>query len=256
MSAKVSPEEIVQAQAQAQNLRDAGEPEPPATPPAPMVDTSADEASEENGNGDHLFADQDEIKRKVRESILAEKPEAYSVFDYYHTTGFYAWLAKHHLFENVTLGVISLNAVWMGIDADWNDSMTLFNAHPVFQVAEQLFCIYFSFELYIRFMAFETKFRGVRQISVKFPVYVPAWMLDGWFMFDSLLVFMMVFETWVFTMIETVGGGDGGSPLPVDTSILRLFRLLRLSRLTRMLRSLPQLMILIKGMVTAMKSVV
>merc|ERR1711977_674665 len=49
-----------------------------------------------------------------------------------------------------------------------------------------------------------------------------------------------------------MGGGD--SPMG-GTSILRLFRLLRLSRLTRMLRSLPELMILIKGMVTAMKSV-
>jgi hypothetical protein len=77
-------------------------------------------------------------------------------------------------------------------------------------------------------------------------------MLDKWFMFDSLLVVMMIFETWVFTMITVVGGGEGGSPLPIDTSILRLFRLLRLSRLMRMLRSLPELMILIKGMVKGM----
>merc|ERR1719337_198610 len=48
--------------------------------------------------------------------------------------------------------------------------------------------------------------------------------------------------------------GGGGSPVG-GTSILRLFRLLRLSRLMRMLRSLPELMILIKGMATAMKSV-
>eukprot|EP00929_Paragymnodinium_shiwhaense_P120734 TRINITY_DN9276_c0_g2_i1.p1 TRINITY_DN9276_c0_g2~~TRINITY_DN9276_c0_g2_i1.p1 ORF type:complete len:323 (+),score=99.26 TRINITY_DN9276_c0_g2_i1:2-970(+) len=62
---------------------------------------------------------------------------------------------------------------------------------------------------------------------------------------------MMVMETWVFVAIA----GDGESPLG-DAAILRLFRLLRLSRLLRMMRSLPELMILIKGMVTAMQSVV
>jgi hypothetical protein len=64
---------------------------------------------------------------------------------------------------------------------------------------------------------------------------------------------MMVMETWVMTIIMAAMGG-GANPVG-GTSILRLFRLLRLSRLLRMLRSLPELMILIKGMVTAMKSV-
>merc|ERR1719274_141706 len=64
---------------------------------------------------------------------------------------------------------------------------------------------------------------------------------------------MMVMETWVLLIVMAAAGG-GESPVG-GTSILRLFRLLRLSRLMRMLRSLPELMILIKGMATAMKSV-
>jgi hypothetical protein len=257
MSNEVLPEEIIQAQAQ--NLRVAADPEPPANPPVSIQFESGTigsfEEDDENGNGTHdLFADQADIKKKVRASILEEKPMEYNVTDYYHENGFYQWLARHQLFENITLGVIAFNAVWMGIDTDWNDAMDLLDAHPVFQTVEQMFCIFFSFELYIRFMAFEIKFGGVRQISFneKFAIHVPAWMLDKWFMFDSLLVVMMIFETWVFTMITVVGGGEGGSPLPIDTSILRLFRLLRLSRLMRMLRSLPELMILIKGMVKGM----
>merc|ERR1719191_2440765 len=67
---------------------------------------------------------------------------------------------------------------------------------------------------------------------------------------------MMVMETWVFIIIMELSGNEGGNPLGNNTSILRLFRLLRLSRLMRMLRSLPELMILVKGMMTAMKSVV
>merc|ERR1712190_170761 len=65
---------------------------------------------------------------------------------------------------------------------------------------------------------------------------------------------MMVLETWAIPVVmlsadQTQGSGLGGA------SILRLFRLLRLSRMARMLRSMPELMILIKGMVAAIRSV-
>merc|ERR1719313_2574449 len=66
----------------------------------------------------------------------------------------------------------------------------------------------------------------------------------------------MVMETWVLLIVGAASGSSGGNPLGGNTSILRLFRLLRLSRLMRMLRSLPESMILVKGMITAMKSVI
>merc|ERR1712137_697845 len=62
-------------------------------------------------------------------------------------------------------------------------------------------------------------------------------------------------ETWVLLIFMAASGSDGGNPLG-GAGILRLLRLLRLSRLIRMLRSLPELMILLKGMATAMRSVV
>jgi hypothetical protein len=69
---------------------------------------------------------------------------------------------------------------------------------------------------------------------------------------------MMVGETWVLNAIVwAMGGGGGGNPIG-NASILRLFRLLRLSRMARMarlLRAMPELMVLIKGMATAMRSV-
>merc|ERR1719217_714752 len=68
----------------------------------------------------------------------------------------------------------------------------------------------------------------------------------------------MVLETWVFTVIvlilgigeESSGGGNAG--------IMRLARLMRLSRMARMgklLRVMPELMIMIKGMKAATRSV-
>merc|ERR1712241_1249723 len=66
---------------------------------------------------------------------------------------------------------------------------------------------------------------------------------------------MMVLETWVLLIVMAIMGSGANNPL-ANASSLRLLRLLRLSRLMRMLKSLPELMILIKGMLTAMKSVV
>merc|ERR1719265_578007 len=94
-----------------------------------------------------------------------------------------------------------------------------------FQFMEHAFCTYFTFEWVMRFLSFKVKRNGFK---------------DGWFVFDSLLVFMMVMETWVLLVVMTASGSSGGSPLGGNTSILRLFRLLRLSRLVRMLRSLPE----------------
>eukprot|EP00929_Paragymnodinium_shiwhaense_P120741 TRINITY_DN9276_c1_g1_i1.p1 TRINITY_DN9276_c1_g1~~TRINITY_DN9276_c1_g1_i1.p1 ORF type:complete len:531 (+),score=128.96 TRINITY_DN9276_c1_g1_i1:88-1680(+) len=178
--------------------------------------------------------DVERTKQKALEAL--RKPEPYSVFMYYKTSGVWQFLAKHSLFENFTLFVIAVNALWMAIDTDLNDSDVLLKAHIVFIIAENFFCTYFFLEWVIRFMAFKHK-TDCRK--------------DAWFVFDSLLVFMMVMETWVFVAIA----GDGPSPLG-NAAILRLFRLLRLSRLMRMLRSLPELMILIKGMASAMRSVV
>merc|ERR1719329_769548 len=89
-------------------------------------------------------------------------------------------------------------------------------------------------------MAFEKKRNGLK---------------DSWFVFDSILVFMMVMETWVLTLVMVATASPGGSSPLGNASILRLLRLARLSRMARMLRSMPELLILIKGMVAAMRSV-
>eukprot|EP00438_Fugacium_kawagutii_P003581 Skav221589 [mRNA] locus=scaffold1698:169836:175186:+ [translate_table: standard] len=72
---------------------------------------------------------------------------------------------------------------------------------------------------------------------------------------DCILVFLMVSETFVVTMILLIMK-DGPTSFGFgNAGILRLFRLLRLTRMARMLRSMPELMILIKGMAAATTSV-
>jgi len=185
------------------------------------------------------------VKEQVRAAM--EKQQPYSVFQYYKddADSVFPRIAKHPIFENLTLAVIATNAAYIAIDTDWNkeESLTPTNTYALkesgafFQMMEHLFCIYFTFEWICRFCSFKDKKNCVR---------------DGWFVFDSILVLLMVMETWIMLIVMAAVGGE--SPMG-GTSILRLFRLLRLSRLMRMLRSLPELMILIKGMATAMKSV-
>lgn len=178
------------------------------------------------------FGESEDIKQRVRENLLkVEVP--HHVFDDYWETGVVQKIAKSSIFENITLVVITVNAIWIAVDTDWNTASVLLEAHPVFIAAENLFCVYFSAELIIRFLAFEKKRNCLK---------------SGWFVFDTILVFFMVTETWIFIFFT-------GNPFGDNTAILRLFRLLRLTRLMKMFKSMPQLMILIKGMVTAMQAV-
>mmetsp|Transcript_58512 Transcript_58512/g.104035 ORF Transcript_58512/g.104035 Transcript_58512/m.104035 type:complete len:640 (+) Transcript_58512:100-2019(+) len=186
--------------------------------------------------GGHMFPDAEEMKQKVREALLEP---SYNVFDFYYETGCFQAIAKSTAFENVTLFVIALNAIWIAIDTDNNDASTLLEAELHFQIADNAFCGYFFLEWVIRFGAFENKCNCRK---------------DAWFVFDSLLVAMMVAETWVMTAVLIFTSADNAVEATGGNS-LRLFRLLRLSRMARMLRSMPELMILIKGMAAATRSV-
>lgn len=169
------------------------------------------------------------------------KPK-YDVKNFYHARGLCQAVASNHLFENVTLAVIAFNAIWLAIDTDANKAESLVDSHAVFIVAENMFCTFFSVELGFRFGAFAHKRNCIR---------------DAWFCFDFALVTMMIVETWIMPMvlITTGGGSSGGLG---NASILRLMRLMRLSRMARMarlLRAMPELLILVKGMVAATRAV-
>jgi len=186
-----------------------------------------------------VFADAAAMKAKVKEHIM--KPE-YNVVQFYKTDGCPQQIARSSLFDHITLFVIGLNALWIWIDTDYNDSPTLLDAHPLFQVGENLFCLYFAFEIVIRFLAFKQKRDCLR---------------DAWFVFDGGLVVTMVVETWLLNLVVWIFG-TGGSTNVGSATILRLVRLLRLTRmarLARLLRAMPELMILVKGITVAARSV-
>lgn len=187
-----------------------------------------------------VFPDASTMKEQVRQALA--KPD-YQVSVFYKKTGICQAIATNVYFENLTLVVIAINAIWIAVDTDNNDANLLIDADPVFQVADNLFCAYFVFEWAVRFGAFRLKSDGLK---------------DSWFIFDTLLAALMAAETWLLTLVLLVAGGGSSEVTMGDTSLLkgfRLVRLVRMARVIRLLNALPELMVMIKGMFVAVRAV-
>lgn len=188
----------------------------------------------------NIFPDPEAVKEQVRQTI---GEGSYNVENFYHTTGCWQALIRNNTFKNMTFLVIALNSLWIAVDTDYNKTDDLTKAQWEFQLAENLFCSFFALEITVRYKAFRNKRDAFR---------------DGWFCFDLFLATLMVMSTWVMPMATILsGGGAGSSALLQNASIfrvLRLFRLARLGRLARLLKDIPELMVLSKGLVFAMRA--
>jgi hypothetical protein len=188
-----------------------------------------------------VFANADAMKENARRAKM--KP-AYNVFDLYKESGMITNIAKSSLFENLTFFVIVLNALWISIDMDNNNAAMLHKSEPIFLVAENTFCLYFTGELIIRFIAFKSKSSCLR---------------DFWFVFDGILVLCMILETWVVVAVFIALEDSSGGKLPIDLSVFRLTRMAKMVRITRMarlLREMPELLVLLKGIGAALRTVI
>ncbi|CAJ1439972.1 unnamed protein product, partial [Effrenium voratum] len=196
----------------------------------PMLEETA---SRQFGGGEEQF------REKARAAAM--KPP-YSVYDYYHETGCCQAIAKHPHFETVTLALVFLNACWMAVDIDLNPAVLLIDSHLTFVIVENVFCGYFFLELLIRFGAFERKCDAFR---------------DLWFISDLFLSFLYVLDTWVVTILVVVGGVrlNAGTSSMTILRMLRMVRLCRLTRLAKLLRAVPELVIIMKGIGFAARSV-
>jgi len=185
-----------------------------------------------------VFLDANQVKDAVRKNLIA--PDKISKFK---ETGISSAIIKSNIFETGMLVVISINTIWLAVDTDYNSAATLMEADLVFIIAENLFCAIFTMEIVLRIVAFRHK---------------SSLFYDAWFVFDSLLVALMILETWIFVLVLAILGGSSASGLVENASILRvarMFRLARMARMARLLRFVPELMILIKGMLSAARSV-
>eukprot|EP00434_Breviolum_minutum_P013844 symbB.v1.2.012207.t1/scaffold834.1/size159133/5 len=164
--------------------------------------------------------------------------------DKYKKTGLAQKIVRSTHFENLCMFVIFLNAIWIGIDMSLNDAEVLAYADAPFVIVENLFCCFFFFEIVIRLAAFTRASMAFR---------------DRWFVFDLALVVLMVTETWIMFLIVRISTDPSQSQEQAfDSSVLRLLKLVRITRvarIARLLRQVPEVMILLKGIGVASRSV-
>eukprot|EP00928_Gymnodinium_smaydae_P085478 TRINITY_DN6896_c0_g3_i1.p1 TRINITY_DN6896_c0_g3~~TRINITY_DN6896_c0_g3_i1.p1 ORF type:complete len:561 (-),score=75.84 TRINITY_DN6896_c0_g3_i1:161-1843(-) len=187
----------------------------------------------------NALPDVEYMKAKVREAVM--KPP-YSVCELYKSEGPCQYIARSAWFENITLLVIALNAIWMSIEIDYNKAVVLSDSELHFQIIENLFCAYFFGEILLRFGAFHRKRDCMR---------------DCWFVFDACLALLMISETWILTLSVSAFGVSKDIMLSGQSGAfksIKLLRLLRTGRMIRLVRAMPELMVLIKGIAIALRS--
>jgi len=148
-------------------------------------------------------------------------------------------------FERLALTMVILNAVEMAMDVELNRNLFgyLSGASPVFAVTQNVFCVFFLTELVLRYLGHG----GLRQSFQ-----------DAWLCFETLLTLLMILETWVLPALEALQFTSLSATAANTASSLRfarVLRVLRTVRLARLVKFMPELMILIKGMMVACRSV-
>lgn len=176
----------------------------------------------------------------LRDEVARGRPEGPTqtmVLQRKFSDNFFGRIAKNKYFEAATICIIVLNALAIGVDADYSARFetpaNLYEGPVYFIITETFFASYFTIEILIRFLAYRQKCQCLR---------------DRWFVFDAMLVCLMVWETWIMPFL---GGLQGLGQL----SILRLLRLLRITRMAKLMRAFPQLLMILKGITAAARAV-
>eukprot|EP00931_Biecheleriopsis_adriatica_P041258 TRINITY_DN23605_c0_g1_i1.p1 TRINITY_DN23605_c0_g1~~TRINITY_DN23605_c0_g1_i1.p1 ORF type:complete len:704 (+),score=153.23 TRINITY_DN23605_c0_g1_i1:58-2169(+) len=193
----------------------------------------------ETGRTESIVFARYEQRRRELVQILNPKKEASEKCN----QSWCATIAQSNLFFVSAMAVVLLNAVWLGIEADhYGPASSLWEAEATVQVMENSFCVFFTLELIVRFLAFKFKSQSIR---------------DAWFVFDSSLVVLMVLETWVIPLGAAITGSAGSLAVGEKFGILRLARILRLTRLgriVRLLQALPEMLLLLKGIAASLRT--
>jgi len=177
-------------------------------------------------------------KSSGRSEGLAERGFSFMRVEHnprYRDSGIALMISEHSLFEPVCLLVIVLNAIWIGVELDLRDPDAGSDDTPLYtDVIENIFCGIFTLEILLRMVVYKKFYY--------FFIDPLKWM---WNIFDLSLVLLLVLETWILKYAT-----DG-----VEMPALSSLRLLRLLRIVRVLRMVPELSMMVKSLVAAIRSV-
>lgn len=141
-----------------------------------------------------------------------------SVEDLYRTTGFAQKAVRHEWFSHLSLGLIAINALYIGYSTQYHGDAEFIYDNPVGIIAcENIFCALFTLELSFRFLAFSGHCNYCR---------------DKWFMLDVFVVFATILEVWMLPILRLYAEGNW------RTGPVKLMRFARFTRFIRMIRAM------------------
>jgi len=178
--------------------------------------------------------DNEGVKDSVLNGIMSASALRNSGGHYHPPGHFFGDVARSDIFQGLSFAVVLFSSIWIAFEIDADEETT------VHIVMAQLFCVYFLIEMLINLLAFKVKRMAVREMS---------------FMFDLLLVILIVLETWLLPAAYAIAGSDGVSNNMRIVTIFRLLRFLKVLRLAKVIRQLPELVIIIRGIVFAYKAI-
>jgi len=130
--------------------------------------------------------------------------------------------------------LILLNAIFIGLETDYNDAQENGEKPNLGWVAaETIFTFLFLAELIVRLLSEPFK----------------EFFLDTWNIFDTVIVVSAVVDLVANLSAPTQGENSGAGNL----TVLRIFRILRLARIVRLLRVFKELQLLVAGIVGSVR---
>lgn len=207
------------------------------------TNSETEEEREEEDELDSIIeSTQQDNPDKALKKILNK--QEYKVENLYKKHSCWTAIATNQLFQNAIFVFITLNALWIGITTDNAKADNLLDCPWWIIVGENIFCVVFTFEMIVRWNAFRKKCDALR---------------DFWFMFDGSLTLLMFWSTWcepiILCYIDMERNTPGGATVLRIFRMTRLVRVTRVGRISRFLREVPELAILSKALVYALRSV-
>jgi len=154
--------------------------------------------------------------------------------DLYKDDGFAAALVQSESFRFLVGVMILANAIWVGIATDRSPDSS--NLPLAFKVLNSAFCLFFVFELVMRWLALEKKGHTARAPT---------------FIFDTLVIAEMIWESWICPLWYLWSGKQLNM---INLSACRIIRVARLGRLLKFKRDAPELLFYAQGLWKGLKA--
>eukprot|EP00930_Biecheleria_cincta_P057535 TRINITY_DN43456_c0_g1_i1.p1 TRINITY_DN43456_c0_g1~~TRINITY_DN43456_c0_g1_i1.p1 ORF type:complete len:579 (-),score=104.84 TRINITY_DN43456_c0_g1_i1:47-1783(-) len=140
------------------------------------------------------------------------------------------------VFDWLTLAAVCMNVVWLVALADLDLPGIVAQMPWWAQLIEHIFCVFFLSEWMVICLASREKC---------------ALLWDRWFVFNSFLLVLNIFETWVMYIVAaSTSQADSDSSLSGIASlrIIRLFKVARILRVAKLMQAMPALFVIFQGL--------